>query len=110
MADGTLELTVNRNVLDDHLKRQTGNRLATHHLLLTVGATRSATTTAVRRLSSALSNPVAVFARTGAVGVSDASPLSASLPDEIAIVSTQLLPAGFNLSAVFPEATGETDA
>jgi hypothetical protein len=105
MASGTLEVGLNRNVVDDKGERFTGNRLVTQHLLLGVAPSRVAATTAVRARAAVMSNPPLLFAAGGARPSPVFAPLEA-LPDQVALISLQLLPQGFNLSAFF--ATGVT--
>ena len=107
MADGSIEFTLNRDVLKDKpLSRFTGNRRVTQHTILLVGASTAATTTAARTTSAMMSNPVQAFsgATTSGGGDPPFAPLSASFPPQIAIVSLQLLPAGFNVSDLFDAA------
>lgn len=78
-----------------------------------MGASAVATTTAARAASARVSNPLLIFAApapgsslrgaSSDVGGQVAfRPLAAALPPQVAVVSLQLLPAGFNLSSLFP--------
>jgi len=112
MTDGAIEFTLNRDVLKDKpLSRFTGNRRVTQHNILLVGASTAATTTAARTASAMMSNPVQVFAGVTTRGPDGGdfpfAPLSASFPPQVAIVSLQLLPAGFNVSDLFDAAAGD---
>ena len=105
MVDGEIELTLNRNVIRSGA-RFTGNRQVTQHTVLVVGRSSAATTTAARGAAAALSNPTLMFASAGVdanapSGVPPFAPMSVAFPPEVAIVSLQLLPAGFNLSSLF---------
>ena len=114
MSDGALELTLNRNVLDQSGRRLTGNRLVTQHTVVVVGPSRQAVTTAVRRLSADMSNPVLAFAAdaglSGKSSTSPFAPLASAFPPELALVSLQLLPAGFDVSALFGVGSGASDS
>ena len=110
MSDGAFEITLNRNVLDNKGERFTGNRLVTQHNILFLGSSTTETTTTFRTISTMISNPPLMFASTNAVN--QASPLHTILPfpAQIALVSLQLLPAGFNLSGFFAGDTNINDA
>lgn len=101
MSDGVLEITLNRNVLDNKGERFTGNRLVTQHNILCLGSSTSSTSTTLRTITSSMSNPPLVFASTNTVNQASTFAPILPLPPQIAIVSLQLLPSGFNLSAFF---------
>ena len=108
MADGAIELSMNRNVLDKSGARFTGNRLVTQHNLLLVAASASAAATAARAAADALSNPPLAFAAAGAPSGAAFAPLGAPLPPQLALVGLQLLPKGLDLSSFFAgEGEGE---
>jgi hypothetical protein len=103
MADGAIELGLNRNVLNASGARFTGNRLVTAHVVLAPGASARAAATASRRAAADLANPTLAFAAAALPGAAPPpfAPLGAGLPAAVALVSLQLLPPAFNLSDFF---------
>jgi len=101
MTDGVFEITLNRNVLDNKGERFTGNRLVTQHNILAIGSSTTSMSTALRTMSALMCNPPLVFASTNAANQATAFAPIVPLPPQIAIVSLQLLPSGFNLSSFF---------
>ena len=104
MTDGHIELSLNRNVLDQKAARFTANRLVTQHLLLAPAAGRAAAVGAAKVAAAVLANPPLAFAAAGVT--TTATPPFAPLvpgafPPQVAVVSLQLLPQGFNVSALF---------
>ena len=97
MADGSIELSVNRQALDKNRQRLTGNRLVTQHVLLTVAPSFASAATAVRHASAMLSNPTVLFAHSGELAGRTFSGVG-SLPPQLAILSLQLLPEKLNIS------------
>jgi lysosomal alpha-mannosidase len=105
MSSGSIELTLNRAALDVNGTSLTGNRRVTQHTILVVGKTMSATTTAVRTVSAAMSNPALAFAAPSMGGMAPSiSGLGHDFPPELALVSLQLLPQDYNLSSLFSAA------
>ena len=101
MADGAIELTLNRDVMDKTGSRFTGNRRVTQHTILVVRGSLSQATTDVRAISAAMSNPPLAFAGPAGAGTGAFEPLSEPFPPELALVSLQLLPSGLNVSGIF---------
>jgi hypothetical protein len=106
LVDGSLELMVNRDVIDGGGARKTGNRRTTSALALSLHPTTTSATTASRRAAALLAAPplLAVSPWSGGSGPSLpslASSLATPLPPTLHLLSLQLLPAGLNLTRYF---------
>ena len=113
MADGSLELMINRAVLDPsktsgpNCDNSTDNHLVTvHHVLMLadtgddMGAEMAAS---IRPVAAAMANPVVLFSA-GGVNASNPcppiSPVDVSLPPQLELLSLQMLPPGMNISLI----------
>ncbi len=114
LADGELEAMVGRAVVDGSGNLSTGNRHVTVQDALFVHESASGAAVLMRRLASALANPVVLVAsaqgieerrrkRRGEAGLlsttSPFAPLSAALPPALELLTLQTLPANMNVSA-----------
>jgi hypothetical protein len=112
MADGQMELMINRAVLDPsatsgpNCDNSTDNHLVTmHHVLMLhdSGDDRGAIlAAAIRPVAAALANPVVLFSGGAAPGrrCAPSAPVAAALPPQLELLSLQMLPPKMNISMI----------
>ena len=113
MADGSLELMINRAVLDPsktsgpNCDNSTDNHLVTvHHVLMLADTADDMGTemaAAIRPVAAAMANPVVIFSVKGgnaSNSCSPESPMKLSLPPQLELLSLQMLPPGMNISLI----------
>lgn len=117
MADGSMELMVNRAVLDPsqtsgpNCDNSTDNHLVTLHNLLVLSDTGDAKglelAASVRPIAAALANPVVLFSSvattvdaTSSSHCAASSPVSTPLPPQLELLSLQMLPPQMNISLI----------
>lgn len=118
MADGELEILVNRAVMNGQAQQQTGNRHTTVLDVLTLHGDAMTSTSAMRPLMTHLANPLMVLATPIPAGQQPPSnrippfaPLAADLPASLEVLTLQLLPPGMNVSsASMPSASSPSTA
>jgi hypothetical protein len=105
IADGSLQLMVNRDVLDGSGARKTGNRRVTARFLVSLHGSAAGGAGASRARAALAAAPLLLAAAPAAGAPPPPAPalqpLRAPLPDAVALVSLQLLPAGLNLTRYF---------
>jgi lysosomal alpha-mannosidase len=118
MADGSIELMVNRAVLDPspasgpNCDNSTDNHLVTLHNLLVLSDTGDTDGTelagSVRPIAAAIANPVVLFNSVAAdqqqqqqtLSCTATSPVAAPLPPQLELLSLQMLPPAMNISLI----------
>ena len=111
MADGSLELMINRAVLDPsktsgpNCDNSTDNHLVTmHHILMLTESDDMGQELAgsVRPVAAAVANPVVVFSSEADTSKTCpvVSPVSAPLPPQLELLTLQMLPPGMNISLI----------
>lgn len=117
LADGSIELMINRAVLDPsktsgpNCDNSTDNHLVTLHNLLVLSDTSDPDgvelAASVRPLAAAVANPVVLFTQPHHGGSScvSGSPVSTALPPQIELLSLQMLPPSMNISLIDDPAT-----
>lgn len=106
MADGELELLLNRAVLDnapghpESCDNSTGNHLVTLRHAVVLGGSPAAAMGDARAVAARIANPVVVTVAPVACGADlpAAAPLARSLPPQLELMSLQMLPPGLNVS------------
>ena len=117
IADGSIEVMINRAVLDPsqtsgpNCDNSTDNHLVTLHNMLVLSDTSdpdgAELAGSVRPLAAAVANPVVLFSQPHHEGsrCTARSPISTALPPQLELLSLQMLPPSMNISLIDDPAT-----